>query len=243
MIKSGLSSLRRVSESLFAFTGAFCLSLGLMLGPGLGLAHATTPTNPAELDLQVTFSGNLSVSVDGLNYSTRTFTATANALVVPSSATIENNGSLVETWEMSVSTVSGGGDWALQTTTTTPPDVDEYAFQALFISSATSLLNEPGSWSNGCPSNTSSDWNSYSSIVTSSPTVYTSGLYSDPNAAGGASGLPDEATGVQNGDMLPFSSAGNGLRGLCARIYMPSGTAFVGTQQVMRLTITAAPGN
>jgi hypothetical protein len=219
-----------------------------MIAPGLGLVHAANvhAANSADLDLKVTFSGSLSVSVDGLSYSTRNFLAKANALVVPSSATVENDGTLIETWELSVSTVSGGGNWALQTTTATAPDVDQYAFQALFTSSATSLSNEPGSWSSGCPSGaTASDWDNYASIVSSASAVYTSGFYSDPNVVGGASGMPDETTGIQNGDMLPFSSApgGFGSRGLCARIYMPSGTAFVGTPQVMRLTVTAAPGN
>jgi hypothetical protein len=200
----------------------------------------------ADLDLEVTFNGQLSVSVDGLNYSTQTFAAGYSALVVPSSATVKNDGSLVETWELSASTVSGGGDWALQTTTATPPDVDQYAFQALFTSSATTLSNEPSNWSNGCPSSsTASDWNNYASIVTSSPTLYTSSLYSDPNLIGGASGTPDYTTGLQNGDMIPFVTqpGGVGIRGLCARIYMPIGTAFVGTPQVIRLTVTAAPGN
>ncbi len=238
-----LSRLEKLSGSLFASVGALCLSLGLLLGPGLGALYAA---NPVDLDLEVTFSGSLSVSVDGLNYSTRAFSAGSNALIVPSSATVVNDGGLTETWELSVSTVSGGGDWALQTTTVTPPDVDQYAFQALFTSSATSLSNEPGSWSSGCPSSaTASDWNNYASIVSSAPTVYTSGLYADPISVGGASGLPDMNSGVQNGDMLPFSSGTGGLgtKGLCARIYMPIGTAFVGTPQVIKLTVTAAPGN
>ncbi len=228
---------------LKATTGVLCLlwGLGTLIFP-----PAVQASQQADLDLSVTFSGQLSVSVDGLSYSTRNFTATANALIVPSSATVENDGNLVETWELSVSTVAGGGDWALQTTTNTPPDVDEYAFQALFISSATSLANEPGSWSNGCPSSgTASDWNQYASIVSSSPAVYTSGLYSDPTVNGGAAGTPDVTSGIQNGNMLPFSSGSGGIgtRGLCTRIYMPLGTAFIGMPQVIRLTVTAAPGN
>ncbi len=223
--------------------GALCLLLGLwaFISP-----PSVQAASQADLDLNVTFNGQLSVSVDGFNSSTRTFLAGSNALVVPSSATVQNNGNLVETWELSVSTVSGGGDWQALASTATPPDVDEYAFQALFISSATSLSNEPSNWSSGCPSSsTASDWNQYASVVSTSPATYTSNLFSDPNMVGGVTGNPDYSAGTQNGDMIPFVSqpGGFGTRGLCARIYMPIGTAFVGTPQVIKLTVTAAPGN
>jgi hypothetical protein len=151
---------------------------------------------------------------------------------------------ITEGWQLSVATVSGSGDWSVVGSTLTPPDVDQYAFQTLFISSATTLANEPGGWSNGCPAANASDWDSYASTVTAAAALYNSLMYADPAMAGGASGAPDVAGGNSNGNMFPASSGtdGRGVRGLCTRIYMPAGTEVVTQPQVIRLTVTAVPG-
>jgi hypothetical protein len=210
-----------------------------------GLLPAAMPmpalgASDAYLSLQVTFAGSLSVSIDGAAESTRTINAGANALVVASSATVANDSSgFTERWQLAVATVSGNGDWAVLSSTQAPPDVDEYAFQALFISSATTLANQPAGWSNGCPAANASDWDSFASTVTGASTLYDSAMYADPTAIGGASGAPDAV----NGNMLPYAADGRGARGLRTRIYMPVGTEVIDEEQVIRLNVTAVPGS
>lgn len=205
-------------------------------GLALGLAKtasAASPTNPAYLDLRVTFSGNLSVKVDGMGYSTRTLTGTtANAKIVPGSATVTNDsGGLIEQFGLTVATVSGGGNWAVQGTTATAPGVDQYAFQALFISSHTTA---------DC---TTADFDSMAMIstVTATQAFYRSSRYANQALVGSVNGNPDVATGAQNGNMYGENAQGNGRRGLCVRFYMPSGSVSP-AEQVVRLTITATNG-
>src|SRR5271163_4471371 len=87
----------RMRRRLLASAWALCL----VLGAGLCLTPAARAADPAYLDLQVTFSGTLSVAVDGQTYSTRTFSAGPNALVVASSATVTNTSNgLTSAWEL-----------------------------------------------------------------------------------------------------------------------------------------------
>ena len=234
-----LDVIGRARRRLRAAAWALALSLLAAVLPA-GRAYAAKTAN---IDFIVTFTGVLSVAVDGVAFSTRAFTAGANALVVGSSATVTNDSrGLISKWALSVSTISGGGDWAVVGSTATPPDVDQFALQALFISSATQLSNQPGSWSNGCPAANASDWNNYASTVTGATTQYGSRMYADPTVVGGASGLPDMTSGQADGRMYPVRSGtdGRGVRGLCTRIYMPSGTETLQPQGI-RMTVWAVP--
>lgn len=265
--------------------------MGLALGAILALTASATQSSwantTADLDLNVTFNGQLSVAVDGntgstvalYGYSASATTAGnpgANAYAAPNdSDTVTNDGSIVERWEVDASTQSGGGNWELTdaTGTATPannslaqiacqgtcPTANQYAIQALFVSSNTAA----GAYgtSNGCPYLTASDWNGNVSTVpahvgfgsaAANPTedfaVYTSTELADPNAVLGVNGNPDSSnpllTGqTTSGDMLPQNDqvAGTGKRGLCVRVTMPSATT-VTIQQEIQLEITAIGG-
>ena len=237
MSAQALDVIGKARRRLKAAAWALALSLLAAVLP----AGRASAANPAHLDYIVTFTGSLSVSVDGMAFSTRAFTAGGNALVVGSSATVTNDSSgIVSKWALTVSTISGGGDWAVVGSTATPPDVDQFAMQALFISSATRISNQPGSWSNGCPANNASDWNNYTSTVTGVLTQYSALMYADPAVVGGASGNPDMTSGQTNGRMYPAATGvdGRGVRGLCTRIYMPSGTETLQPQGI-RMTVWA----
>lgn len=88
---------------------------------------AAAVTNPAYLQLQVTFSGQLSVKVDGVQYSTYTLLASNGANPGPSayavpntSVTVTNDGSITERWQLAAATVTvGGSPWQLNGATGT----------------------------------------------------------------------------------------------------------------------------
>ncbi len=263
------------------------LAIAATLALGIGVKSARA-ANPADLDLWVTFSGQLSVAVDGTTPSSVTLygysgSATtagnpgSNAFAAPvTSDTVTNDGSIVERWEVDASTQSGNGNWELTDATGTAapanngqgqiacvgtcPGANQYAIQALFVSSMTAA----GAYgtANGCPYLTASDWNGNVSTVpahtgfpslAANPTedfsVYTSTELADPtiNALGG-NGYPDSSiaglTGQSNyGDMLPLNDqiAGTGKRGLCVRVTMPSAVTTTVAQEI-QLEITAIGG-
>ena len=214
-------------------------ALGMLLALGMWAVkgQAATGFNPSNLDLKVTFQGAFSVTVDGVQYSSRTFTVSSpNQLVVPSSATVTNDSSgTTEKWQLSVATVSGGGNWAVQGSTNVAPSLDQYALQATFISSAAAAV---------CPTNVDARWNTINSVVTGVQQGYASTRYADATSQGlGGTGLPDLNSGIQDGDMIAagFGTPGKGIRGLCVRFYGP-GASTSPAEQVVRLTITAVPG-
>ena len=237
-------------------------ALGTFLALALGMAsqaRAATATTPAHEDLLVSFTANLSVKIDGIQYSTRTLGArNYGETIVPSSATVTNDSAgltekfQLHTLDASPGTVSPLWNVAL-TTGNTPggafcgttqggagcPGADAYSLQALFISSANTV---------GCPTSTDADWDTFASTVAASVTAYMSSYFADTSAGfglnGGGTGNPDQTTGAQNGNMLAVSGGtdGRGKRGLCVRLTMPSASTTV-SQHTVRLTITAITGS
>jgi hypothetical protein len=175
------------------------LVLGMTLGLGAGAmkdASAYVSTGTAEVQLLVTYSGILSVNVDGGAYSTSTlvgYTAAgtpagnpgSNAYAMPtSSITVVNNGNITARWEVDVSTIMGGASWTLNNATGTAhyntgggatqyacagscPGAEQYGFQALFVSSKTA----GGSYgaANACPAPNAADWDQFVSTVPAHP--------------------------------------------------------------------------
>ncbi len=262
------------------------LAMILALGMGVVKTAGATATNPADLDLEVTFNGQLSVVVDGVGTSSATLYAYSaagaaagnpggNVYASPiDSDTVTNNGSIVEKWELDTSTIAGGGNWELTDATGTAapapngqgqeacqgtcPGANQYAIQALFVSSNTAA----GAYNTGgCPWPGATDWNGYVSTVpahqgwsslAANPTmnynIYTSTTLADPATVAFATGLPDSSqvglTGqAGSGDMLPLNDqiAGTGKRGLCVRVTMPSGSTSALAQEI-QLEITAIGG-
>jgi len=208
-------------------------ALGLLLALAMTAGKAqASGGNPAYLDLKVTFTGAFSIAVDGNQSSTQAFNVTTNLQVVTASATVTNDSSgLTEKWQLSVASVPGlGGDWAVKETTETTPGINEYALQAVFMSSAAA--------NQACPIKTDTLWDLTPSIVKGAMQTYISTLFADATDIDGANGKPDE----NDGKMYATSvGAGHGKRRLCARFYAPLGSSTVG-EHVIRLTLTAAPG-
>jgi hypothetical protein len=219
---------------------------------------ALTPT--ATLDLVATFNTSLSVKIDGLQYSTRTMSGlTQGQTVVPSSGTVTNDSSLTEKWSLTAADVTG--NWTLVATTgtgttsgtqaagtgcqgATPsgtcPGLDQFALQALFISSDAAAA---------CPSAVTTDWDLVASTVSAVPQTFGKLQFADTKAgvacvAGEACGNPDTAGGTGDGDMLSqVLGGGVGVRGLCVRLMAPQSVNVAGaTAQTIALTITAGPG-
>jgi hypothetical protein len=224
---------------------ALCLAaLALSAIGGPGQAWAATP---AFQDLTVTFGGSLDVKIDGAFNNTYALgtAGSSQILATASTATITNaSGGLTEQWSLSVSTVAGGGDWAVTTSTGNSganattctgncPGLDQFALQAVFVSSLSVAA--------ACPNN-SSKWDTVVSTVGVASAAYRSYRYGDPALfplVTGPSGLPDVASGTKDGNMYGFANSGR--RGLCTRLIMPSGSSSP-TQQTIRLTITASAG-
>lgn len=227
-------------------------ALGLMTALALcGTQRAGAFAN-ANLDLTVSFSGTLSVIIDEVQYSTRALGALgASSINVPaSSATVRNNGTVTGKWQLSVADASypgaGADVWSVITTTGLNPGGascvtagcpghEEFALQALFISSAATA---------GCPVNTASDWDTFVSTVGSSGTTYIAGRYADTTfSLNGGTGNPDNSTaGATNGNMYVYNATnGVGKRGLCVRLIMPA-TSDTSDTHIIRTTLTAAAG-
>ena len=239
-------------------------ALGAFLALAVGCVQevrAAAATPFADLDLLVSFTANLSVKIDGIQYSSRTLGAlTAGQTFVPvSSGTVTNDSagltekyqlttldaspaSVSPLWGVGLATGStpGGSFCSISVGDPSCPGLDTYALQAVFISSANTT---------GCPSATQSDWDIYASTVALTPTTYMSSYFSDTSVLfgtnGGGTGDPDQTAGTHNGNMFATvvsPGSGIGKRGLCVRLTMPSASTTV-SQHTVRLTITAMLGS
>jgi hypothetical protein len=266
------------------------LALGAIFALGMGVVK-TARAQTADLRLSVSFSGSLSVEVDGSSapaisvvglqaYSaagTPAGNPGSNDFAAPiTSDTVINAGSITEKWELDASTVAGLGNWTLTDATGTSsgnpsggyekclsscPGANQYAIQALFVSSMTSAGPYGDTTGTPCPDLLAVDWNGYVSTVPAHSgfpslavnpledfAVYTSTEFADPALILSASGYPDSnisSLSLPNpGDMLPYAGAagpGTGRRGLCVRVTMPS-SASTTLPQIIQLEITAIPG-
>jgi len=216
------------------------------LGAGLiaaltwvGTQASAAVGNPSYLNIDVTVSAQLSVSVNGVNNSTYTGvnwnTANANQeLVAASSTTVVNDSNVVEKWQLTAanrsSNIPGNAEsWALVTSThPTAPSTDQYAVQAVFGSSRTVA--------GGCPGVAAATWQNGTIaplLNTASPKQYTSTQLADPTL--NAEGAPYQPSVLSSGNMF----AGH-QRTLCWRIVAPAATTTTDAQNV-QLVVTAIP--
>lgn len=203
------------------------------------LPSSVSAASSATIVIDVTVNANLSVSIDGSGSSTHTVLVTPGAgpVVSPATATVTNDSvGMTEKWKLSTDdaydTVLGGAGWELVTSTSGAgaPDIDQFALQALFISSKAAA----GDCSAALPA---SAWDqAYAAPLTSTPQTYSSTLYSDLTDIGGSVGLPDKTAGGSDGNMKRGSS-----RGLCWRIVPPASVNSV-HDQIITIVVTASPG-
>lgn len=215
-----------------------------LTGLGGGRAGAV-PTTNARLTIDVSVNANLSVKLDGVDTSTRTDAVTpggtpavnsGSTITVTSDATGVN-----EFWKLSSANapkkLDGSAGWTLATSTSGAggPSTDQFALQALFVSSNTVA--------GGCPAGGASDWDQARSVpLSATPQTYTkqtgnggAGRFAHPTDVGGATGDPDiNAAGANDGRMRVA-----GKRGLCYRIIPPSDVTFTDNVLVY-LTVTAS---
>jgi hypothetical protein len=206
------------------------LALGLALA-GLTATRASA-ANPSRLNINVSITQNLSVSVNNAQSSTHTVawnTANANErLVLASTSTVLNDsGAQTERWQLSTNNetmpVSGTDFWTLSTDSSTVA-AERFALQAVFGSSNTAA----------CPIAAAADWDQDAATeITTTPEFYTSTRFADAALDGGVNGgtpNPDDpATGRMN--------AGS-FRALCWRVITPLSTVATATQNI-QLTVTA----
>ena len=138
-----------------------------------------------------------------------------------------------EFWKLGSENASKKSDgslgWTLQTSSSNL-GTDQFAMQALFISSKAALGD--------CPPAADTAWNQANAApLTSSAVTYTHGLstgkFAYQTLINGDFGDPDFTTGGNDGRMKPGSS-----RGFCYRIVPPSDVTF--TEEVMAYVIVTA---
>jgi len=205
-------------------------ALAAILTTGM-LATGAKAANPAEVNISVTITAALSVSVDGVASSTRThsWSGTPNQVFdnTASSITVLNDtGILTEKWALSTNANSipaSGTGWALGTSTSAV-GADEFGLQAVFGSSNTAI--------GGCASVTATTWNdaTIAPPLTASAVTYTSTVFGSTELTNaGGSPTPDVGTGEMY--------AGN-TRALCYRTIMPASTSKTAVQNI-QVIVTA----
>ena len=216
-------------------------------GPGLAAAllmlaggARAAVGNPSTLNIDVSVTAQLSVSVNGVQKSTYSNAGTAwntgtpnQELVATSSTTVVNDSNVVEKWNLSsnaqsINVLGNAAQWTMQASTSPAlPSADQFALQAVFGSSNTAAGSCPGvgaaTWQNG----------NIAPLITTSLQQYTLTRFADPTLvnAGGLN-TPDN-TGT--GNMLSSTK-----RVLCWRIVAPAATTTTDTQNV-QLIVTATP--
>ena len=215
-------------------TGRSAWSLLALLGLMTAAATARA-ANPARVNIDVSITAALSVSVDGVDSSTRThnWAGTPNQAFdnAASSITVLNDtGILNESWALSTNANSinaGGTAWARVGSTTAVP-ADSFAVQAVFGSSNTAV-----SGAGGCGDATAGvTWadGTIAPPLTTAPVTYTSTVFAAAQLQnGGGTHQPDLAGGTLY--------AGS-KRALCYRLIMPASTSVTATQNV-QVTVTA----
>ena len=209
------------------------LALGLALtGWTAGTAQAASLT--ARLNINVSITQNLSVSVNNAVTSTQTVnwnTGTPNdRLVSPSSNTVLNDsGGQTERWQLNTQpsiSASGVNNWGVSIDSTAV-GANQFALQAVFGSSNTAVA--------GCPAFNSTDWDTDTAdeVETGLLTYDSTRFVGASLTAGGGTPNPDVASGLGDGRMLAGSR-----RALCWRVITPASTAATDVQNI-QLTITA----
>ncbi len=196
-----------------------------------GKVQAVGVGSPSYLNIDVTISASLSVSVTGAKVSSQAVTWTGQSLLAAAStATVKNDtGLLSEKWQLSTTAnaadaTNGAAGWTIAGSTTGLA-ADNVAVQAVFGSSNTALA--------GCPLTSGTEWNNTAVAppLTTAPATYTNTLYADAALTTNGSHQPDAAIGTM------FA---NSQRALCWRLAMPPSTSLT-NQQIVPVIVTATP--
>jgi len=220
----------------------WALALGAMALGMLGTEGRAAATNPGVLTIDVDVVANLSVKINDEGSSTR-----ALAAVTPGGSPVSNSAStstvlsdataINEFWKLSSANAvkaDASLGWTLITSTSAEtggaPSTDEYALQALFISSMAAAGE--------CPNGTDVAWTRENATpLTTTPVTYLSGATGkfayQTDAALGGNGDPDFTAGGNDGRMQP-----NSFRGFCFRVVPPSDVTF--TDDVKAYAIVTA---
>ena len=193
---------------------------------GLSAVRAQAANPSAYLNIDVTITNNVSVSVNGTQSSTQTVTWTGQTtLTAASTATITNDsGYLSERWELTTTpsswdSVSGSAGWTIGATQA----ADQVMLQALI--GASGIANA------SCSGTTYFNSAAFSPALTSATqTQYTQAILADTTLGGG--GTP------ANPDTAGNKVLAGRTRALCWKMTMPYSTSFTGTQ-VVPIVVTA----
>lgn len=180
--------------------------------------------NPGALQIDVTITNNLSVSVDNVRSSTQAVTwSGATTLTATSTSTVKNDsGYISERWELTTTanswdSTSGAAGWSIATTA----GADQVKLQAVFGAS--------GQANNACSGATWGDSNVAPALTSATQTPYTATVLAD-TALGGVTAKPDNTSTNR-------MNAGS-ARALCWNLTMPTSTSLTGTQ-VVPVVVTA----
>jgi hypothetical protein len=206
------------------------LALGLALA-GLTAKEASA-ANPSRLNINVTITQNLSVSVNNAATSTNTVawnTGNPNERLVQTatSTVVNDSGGTTERWQLSTNLntmpVSGTDAWTLSVDSSAVA-AEQFALQAVFGSSNTAA----------CPIAAAAGWDQDTATeITTTPEFYTSTRFADAALDGGVNGGTPNPDVPGNGRMFA-----NGRRALCWRVITPLTTVAAATQNI-QLTVTA----
>jgi hypothetical protein len=196
-----------------------------MLGMTAVSARAANPS--AYLNIDVTITNNVSVSVNGVQSATQTVTWNGTQTLTPAvAATVANDsGYLSERWELTTTpnswdSVSGSAGWVIGATQA----ADQVKLQAVFGASSIGAGSCTGATLFGnnvvAPALTSATQTQYTQVILADTIV----------GAGGATARPDSATTDR--------MVAGGSRKLCWQLTMPTSTSLTGTQ-VVPVIVTA----
>lgn len=210
----------------------------------LAAAGPLFAASEADVDIDVTIAGALSVSVDAVHSSTRGAVWDASVpnqqLVSASSVTITNDsGGLTEKWALStdaqsVNAAGGSAVWTLASSTSPAlPGDDQFAVQAVFGSSNTAA--------GSCPGVGAQAWNEgFAQPLTAVPVTYTSTVFADTldaaMNAGGATAAPDVSSGPHDGRVFASHK-----RALCWRVIAPYTSSTADTQNIQIIVTAQSP--
>ena len=200
------------------------LAAGLVAVLAGSAARSYAATNPAYLNINVTISNNLSVTVDTLATSTQTVTWTGTpSLVAAATATVTNDsGYISERWQLTTranafDATSGAAGWTIAGTEA----ADTVKLQAVFGPAGVAEGVCSGAiWSNATAA---------PALTSATQTQYTQTVLADTLTSAGAY-QPDIVSSNR-------VSAGT-TRALCWKLTMPTSTALTGTQ-VVPVIVTA----
>ncbi|MBI3564732.1 MAG: hypothetical protein HY079_06010 [Elusimicrobia bacterium] len=200
------------------------LGAALLAVAALGVkAQAAGVGSPSYLNIDVTISNNLSVSVSSVRTSSyaATFDGTASFQVAgATTAVVNDSGYIAERWELtapasSFDSATGSAGWSIATTA----GVDAVKLQAVFIANGQA----------SCATANFADPNVAPALTSATQTPYTATVLAD-TSLGGAASQPDNTST----NRMSASSS----RALCWKLTYPTSTSYTGVQ-VVPVVVTA----